>query len=279
MSRYAVLSTGHNVNLVFRVFGARFPILIFVSLLFAAPTLFLTSEEAAPAEWFPLEASDPGAAESDGLGALDVFLLIYPYLSGAILGGILSYVVIQYLHRKRLDLGRLIGITLQKAIPLLIAVTLSLLLVALPILAPIGIFAAVSGEFVPIGDQTAVFFLLIIPGGFVSMWLMLCVALTTPVVVTETSNPLLAIRRSFQLTRGCRMSLVSIYIVMGLAMFVAAVAGAVLITVAFQSPSILGKVFENIVAIPAVLVPAVAYCSIRRHKEGATGEDLVAIFD
>lgn len=181
------------------------------------------------------------------------------FLVGSVLSGAVAHSVFQHLRGRPAGIGPSLGIGLK-----------SLLLV-------LGV-SLVVGLMMMIG-----FVFLIIPGFIVACTY--CVAV--PAAVVERTRVGASLRRSETLTRGSRWPIFGAFFVVGLFTTIAAtivqmtlIEGADAAT--FQELAIdtcLGQVLISLFAPVSAIFPSVVYHDLRIGKEGASAEDLAAVFD
>ena len=121
-------------------------------------------------------------------------------------------------------------------------------------------------------------FLLVVPGIIVYC---LC-AVTIPVCVVERMGPISSIGRSAFLTKGCRLKIFALTLILGLinalimlvipAIFASITSNAIVLTIVIALVSALPKAFE------CVMISTIYY-ELRRIKEGVTLDTLVNVFD
>jgi hypothetical protein len=184
-------------------------------------------------------------------------------VTGGVLTALLTFVeiaaltfgAIQFLAGRRFSVGALLRVGLERAIPVLLAGLLA------------GLLTVVGGV------------LLIVPGIIVFC----ATAVAIPAVVAESRGPIDAIRRSFRLTKGRRLSIALAFLVMGLVAWTVSALGLLPMALGGGMPSaVAGFVAFVVGAIAAplwILLPAVAYHDLRVAKEGVATAELARVFE
>jgi hypothetical protein len=166
------------------------------------------------------------------------------------LGG-LTYGAVQHLALRPVRLGAMLGAGFRRALPL----------VGAGLLAYIAVLAGTL--------------LLVVPGVIVACGL----SVALPAVVIERIGPIVALRRSWTLTRGHRFTIFVAALVLGLVIFGANLATQVGMTLLGPlAVLVLLPVQLVLVSLP-VLLPAVAYHDLRAAKEGTPTEELARVFE
>lgn len=165
------------------------------------------------------------------------------------MGG-LTYGAVQHLANRPVQFGSMFSVGFRRLLPLIGA----------------GIVASIL---ITIGMM-----LLIVPGIILACGL----AATVAVVVAEDLGPIDALKRSWELTRGYRMTIFLATLAIGLLSFVVQMVAALL-----QVIPVLGTIVYFVIYVLVLplgtLVPAVAYHDLREVKEGASTEDLAKVFE
>jgi hypothetical protein len=185
-----------------------------------------------------------------------VIIVIFPVtlLAMVVQMGALTYGAVQHLAGRPVRFGPMLAAGLRRALPLI----------------GVGI---VAGAMVMTG-----FLLLVVPGIIVGC----AVGVAIPAVVVEKIGPIAAIKRSFGLTRGHRLTFFAASFVLGMVVSASNLAmqlGVVLLGELGSAAALFGGVVYLLVAALPMLLPAVAYHELRAAKEGIVTEELVKVFE
>lgn len=170
--------------------------------------------------------------------------------------GAITHGVIHHLAGRRVSLGAMIAAGLRRGLPLLVVGALCYVIVALGTV------------------------LLVIPGVYFATAL----AVAIPASVVERPGLLGAIKRSFALTKGKRLSILAVFLVLAaVAVGVSAFGGFLLpqLTASF-SPMlgvVLGLVVNIVFGTLLWVAPGVLYHDLRVAKEGVATAELAAVFE
>jgi hypothetical protein len=178
-------------------------------------------------------------------------MLLFVVEVGAITQG-----VIHHLAGKRVSLGAMIGAGLRRAVPLLVVGLLSYVLVVLGTI------------------------LLVVPGVILACAL----AVAIPAGVVERPGVFGAIKRSFALTKGKRLAVFAIFlvlvvIVVAVNVFSSFVLPALTAAVSPMIGTVLGFVLNAVFGSFFWVAPAVVYHDLRVTKEGVDTAQLAAVFE
>jgi hypothetical protein len=183
-----------------------------------------------------------------GLVALLVVVLLP--LSMIMLGG-LNYGVVQHLAGRRVGVGAMLRQGARRIWPLTAALVLVML--------------AVMGGYV----------LLIVPGVMIAI----ATSVVLPAVMVEGLGATAAFRRSLELTRGYRWTLLGAFLLVFLLQFAFNIAGNL---ASLIHPAV-GAIASLVLILPAAslswIVPAVAYHDLRVAKEGVDTSALARVFE
>ncbi len=203
----------------------------------------------------PVEPFRPDQAQVAQMPRFDPLQLLPSLLSivmSAILAGALTYGVVQDLRGRRAGLGQTLSVGLSRALPV------------------VGISILV-GFLIGLG-----FIALVVPG----LILLCALFAAVPAAVIERLG-VGALGRSFDLTKGHRMSIFGIVlaigivgVVFGLVLRMAIGAGASLV-----ATSIVFYVVSIFLSLYNGTCQAVAYHDLRVEKEGASTADIASVFD
>ena len=189
-------------------------------------------------------------------GPVLMTIAVFPVMLAAMVVqmGALTYGAVQHLAGRPVRFGPMLAAGFRRAIPL------------------IGV-GVVACAMVMTG-----FVLLVVPGIVVGCAL----GVAIPAVVVEKIGPLAAIRRSFGLTRGHRLTFFAASFVLGMVVSAANMAmqlGVVLFGELGAVAALFGGVLYLLLAALPMLLPAVAYHELRAAKEGIVTEELVKVFE
>ncbi|HET8538961.1 MAG TPA: hypothetical protein VFL83_03715 [Anaeromyxobacter sp.] len=170
--------------------------------------------------------------------------------------GAITHGVIHHLAGKRVSLGAMIGAGLRRAIPLLVVGVLS--------------YLAVSVGMV----------LLLVPGVIVACSL----AVAIPAVVVERPGVFGALRRSSALTKGKRLAILAVFLVLGVIAVAVSLAGSMVLPALTGSfapmlGTVLGLVVNVVFGTLFWVAPGVVYHDLRVAKEGVATAQLAAVFE
>lgn len=215
----------------------------------------------------------PGAVESGmpmqgfGAGAI-IGMIIVGLLAIAIYMGVAAAIIygtVQDLRGQRASIGTLLASGVSLAVPLL--GTMFVLIVVFIVAA---IVAAIL-NFIPILGAIASIVM------FVFLYIVLWVVI--PVAVVERPGPIASLQRSIALTKGCRLRILGIVLLLILISI-----GVMLVSLVFMylSPLIGGIVqglLNAFVAVFSTVLLAVGYYRLRAAKEGVDINDIAKVFD
>ncbi|MPZ10635.1 MAG: hypothetical protein GEU89_10565 [Kiloniellaceae bacterium] len=202
-----------------------------------------------------LDALERGVAPDYSAG--DIIITLLSFVLTYVVVGALVYGTVQHLSGQKASLGTIISRGLSTIVPVIvIAILLSLV--------------------VGVG-----FALLIVPGIF----LIVAYAVVIPAAVVERPGIIGSFKRSWELTKGYRWSVLGILLVLAVILFIlAAVVGSVAGIVAFTMGDFTLLIIVNYVvsAISGALMSvalAVTYHDLRVAKEGVSTAQIAAVFD
>jgi hypothetical protein len=247
------VSVGRLVSRSFSVWWSNLLRFGALTLLVIVPALALV----AGAAYASVAAARGGEGFADGVrGPVLMTIAVFPVMLVAMVVqmGALTYGAFQHLAGRPVRFGPMLAAGLRRALPLI----------------GVGI---VAGAMVVIG-----FLLLVVPGIIVGC----AVGVAIPAVVVEKIGPIAAIRRSFGLTRGHRLTFFAASFVLGLAVSAANTAmqlAVVLLGELGAVAALFGGVLYLLVAALPMLLPAVAYHELRAAKEGIVTQELVKVFE
>jgi hypothetical protein len=198
-----------------------------------------------------------GAAASGGtpgpavaLGALGSVLAAFVAL------GATTSATFQHLSGSRVRLGPMLAVGARRALPA----------VAVGFLTALAVLGGLL--------------LLVVPGVIVFCGLYVAI----PAAVVERPGPFGALRRSWALTRGRRLAIFLVLLVLGMLSTVANGFATFLMAILPEGPAVLGAAGVSLLvgllfsSLQAV-VPAVAYHDLRVEKEGADTSELARVFE
>lgn len=204
---------------------------------------------------------------------LQIIRNYWGYLVGPIAAGFFCYVVIRHLHRSQVTIGDTLRVVSSKFLRLLATGVLAWLLFAVW-LVPSAVFF--SYESVGLGMLAG------IVGFPIAIVFVTAASVSTPAVVGEDLGPIAAIRRSFALTRGYRPPVFGSILVMSFLVGLVAFGTTSLVNVAnldFRTSQLTISAVTLLAAIPSTVLSSVIYTHLRRVKEGATSQQLIAVFE
>jgi len=193
----------------------------------------------------------------------DLFSSVTNIIEGFFLSNILAaaviYAVFEHLRGRSAGIGRSLSTGLARMFPVLGAAILVGLSVLLGLL------------------------LLIIPGIIFACIL----SVTVPAVVVERAGPVEAMRRSAELTKGNRMTIFGIYVLIFLIMFGMGLAIGLIAGIAVTPRTredvtlfvLISTVLGIVIAPLQSVLPAVIYHRLRVGREGVDVDDLVGVFE
>jgi hypothetical protein len=164
------------------------------------------------------------------------------------------YSVLQHIHGSPVDFAKSVRVALGRLVPVTIA-------------------ALVTGILTGIGIV-----LFIIPGIVIACMFFV----TQVVVVAENAGPFAAMQRSLQLTRGNRLNVFGVSLVLGLLVGIPAAIVSVGLAAVVNDAVILGFIYCPVIGFLSSLVPVsvtVAYHELRTRVEGTTTQEIVAVFE
>jgi hypothetical protein len=197
-----------------------------------------------------------GVAVAGHRGLLAVMAVVFLVMLATMVVemGALTYGTVQHLGGRPVRFGSMLAAGFRRALPLI----------------AVGIVASVM--------VMAGMLLLIVPGIIIGC----AVGVAIPAVVVERIGPIDAIKRSWRLTHGHRLTFFAASFVLGLVVSAANMAiqfGATLFgRLAPVAVPIAAVVYLLLVSLPTLL-PAVAYHDLRAAKEGVATEDLLKVFE
>lgn len=199
---------------------------------------------------------DPAAGAPPALPAGFWYAYLGTMLLFLVEVGAITHGVINHLAGKRVSLGAMVGAGLRRAVPLLVVGVLSYLIVLLGMV------------------------LLVVPGVIFACAL----AVAIPAVVVERPGVLGAIKRSFALTKGKRLAVFAIFlvlmvVVLAVNLFASFVLPALTAAVSPMIGTVVGFVVNAVFGSFLWVAPAVVYHDLRVAKEGVATAQLAAVFE
>lgn len=239
---------GRVLKRTFTVIGRNLPVFLTLAvILYGVPQFWLT--------WFQSNLMTVGDPRSL---TLFVGLLVLTFVGASVLQAALIHGTVSDLNGKRAGLGACLGTGLKFFLPI----------VALTVLSGLGVALGLV--------------LLIVPGIMLAMaW-----SVVVPAEVMERTGVFGAFRRSLELTRGHRWSILGIYLVYGVISWVVvgglAATGMMSLSGA-PNPSVVAGVVAAVLQSVSTLIGSTAvgsiYYELRTIKEGVGPEQLAAVFD
>lgn len=241
------LEVGRTISRSFSIWIKSFVPFTILSLVANAPLIVFTY-------FFILGGPTDRAFDRYNLLARPIDMLI-----GSVLSGAVAHSVFQHLRGKPASMGSSLGIGLKSLLKVLAV-------------------SFVTGLMMMVG-----LIFLIIPGLIVACTY--CVAV--PAAVVERTGVGASLRRSEALTRGNRWTIFGVFFVVGLFTITAATIiqmtlierGGAATYQELALNTVLGQILLSLFAPVSAVFPSVVYHDLRIGKEGATAEDLAAVFD
>jgi len=219
------------------------------SILFRNPSVYFGLALAAAIPTAIIDAASAGSETAGGASGLVDFIL------GLIIQGGIAYSVYQGLQDKKVTIGDTVSNGMSRI-----------------------------GSLIPLALLTGLCFVvgflaLIIPGIILMcMW-----AVVVQACVIEELGVMDSLRRSAELTKGYRMQIFGLMMLIGLCALALVVPVLLVLGAAGADSSAVGAVVISLITVPFVafnsVVTAIIYADLRAIKEGATIDNLVSVFD
>jgi hypothetical protein len=254
---------GDAFQATFRAVGANFPAMFMLAvLLFGLPSLIV---QVARILILGTAIPNPATVFTGTSGLLVLIGMVVGLVTGVLLQGSLSRIVVIYLNGGKASAGESLAAVAPLVLPLI----------------GIGLLSAIG-----IGIGLIV---LIIPGLF--LWIVW--SLAGPIEVIERKGVIGSLRRSFSLTEGRRWMILGVILVIAIvgaiinaiilgifgAIMGAVSPGIALTMTGILVSTVLSVLLSSITTVFTSSAVATLYAGIRQSKEGATPQSLAAVFD
>lgn len=206
--------------------------------------------------------------------------VLYSPIAMVCLSGLLSYSILSYFDQRRSRPKASIGLAVLAAIPKLVLLPVLAVLVVIFSACPSFVLGILIGSFSGDSsmDSTLGILLLAMLTWFVVAFLVTTSVASGPIFLAETYNPIRAIARSIELTKGNRLRIFATLLVLSVVTFVAssALKG---VFIGFEAHWSLVMLPGALSILPFAAAASVFYASLIRIQGGSSEEEWVEVFE